>query len=194
MTNKPKSISSSEIEQGSTGIVTHRVSHENQPQYEQWLQEIAPVCKSYPGHLDLQVIRPIPGLTHTYTIVIRFDTHEHLHAWINSADRKGLIDKVRPFLCKDDEVTIKSGLDFWFTPEGAKAKLPTRWKQCLLTWSAIFPVSLLVQSLCIPLLQHLGVPNNHYLLTFIISGIVVVLMVYVVMPRYTKLVQHWLFN
>lgn len=188
------SISSNELEQGATGIVTHRVQDGKQEAYEKWLSQISPVCKSYPGHLDLQTIRPIPGLTRTYTIVIRFDTTEHLHQWVNSADRKAFIKKVQPILCKDDDVFIRTGLDFWFTPEGAQAKLPKRWKQALLTWSALFPVGIVVTFLLSPALDQIEIFNNHYLRTLLISGIMVLLMVYFIMPRYTKLLQKWLFD
>ena len=35
---------------------------------------------------------------------------------------------------------------------------------------------------------------NHLITTFAVTGVVVCLMVYVVMPRYTKLIQRWLFS
>jgi|TARA_R100000935_G_scaffold26457_1_gene46412 antibiotic biosynthesis monooxygenase (ABM) superfamily enzyme len=46
----------------------------------------------------------------------------------------------------------------------------------------------------LPPLHKLGLPDNHYLDTLIITGIAVLLMVYVVMPRYTKLIHAWLFR
>jgi hypothetical protein len=46
----------------------------------------------------------------------------------------------------------------------------------------------------VPLLRQLGVSHHRYIDTLCVSGAVVALMVYVVMPRYTKLVQHWLFR
>jgi antibiotic biosynthesis monooxygenase (ABM) superfamily enzyme len=192
--NTHNPISSSELQEGSTGIITHRVREGRHADYETWLNEIGAVCQTYPGHLDKQFIRPISGLTNTYTVILRFDTHEHLHNWIHSKDRKAFLERVRPLLCKEDEVTIKSGLDFWFTPQGAKAKLPTRWKQCLLTWSALYPTGTAVQWLLSPMLQQIRLFDNHYVKTLFISGVVVLMMVYVVMPRYTKLVQHWLFD
>ncbi len=89
---------------------------------------------------------------------------------------------------------MSSGLDFWFTPEGAKAKLPTRWKQFLVTWSAIFP---LVTGASIGVnwaVHQLELADNFYLKTLFVTCVVVSLMVYVVMPRYTKLVSRWLFR
>jgi antibiotic biosynthesis monooxygenase (ABM) superfamily enzyme len=113
---------------------------------------------------------------------------------MNSSERARLIDKVRPFLAKDDEFFVRSGLDFWFTPEGAKAKIPVRWKQFLVTWSAIFPLSLGTSLAVLPILHAMGLPQNRYVDALWASGIIVALMVYLVMPRYTKLLRHWLFR
>ncbi len=186
--------SSNTIEIGATAVITHRVLDGQQAEYEDWLNEIGPICRSYAGHLDLQIIRPIAGLTTTYTVIIRFDTHEHLEKWMSSRDRKRLIEKARPLLTKDDDFFIRSGLDFWFTPEGAKAKVPLRWKQFLVTWSAIYPLVLVVPLILAPLLRQLGIPQNHYIDTLCITGAVVSLMVYLVMPHYTRLIHRWLFN
>ena len=186
--------SSSTLGRGATAVITHRVRDGQQEGYEAWLNEIGPLCRSYPGHLDLQIIRPIPGLTATYTVIIRFDTREHLQGWMSSQDRKRLIEQVRPLLVQDDDFFIRSGLDFWFTPEGARAKVPVRWKQFLVTWSAILPLVLVIPLVVAMGLRQLGVPQNHYLDLLLSTGSVVWVMVYLVMPHYTKLIQRWLFT
>ena len=186
--------SSSTLGGGATAVITHRVRDGQQEGYDDWLNEIGPLCRSYPGHLDLQIIRPIPGLTATYTVIIRFDTRDHLQGWMSSQNRKRLIERVRPLLVQDDDFFIRSGLDFWFTPEGARAKVPVRWKQFLVTWSAIFPLVLVIPLVVALGLRQLGVPQNHYLDLLLSTGSVVWIMVYLVMPHYTKLIQRWLFT
>ena len=181
------------INKGATVVITHRLRQNKQIEYERWLEEIAPLCKASPGHLDWHIVRPIPGLTETYTVIIRFDTEAHLREWMESPTRIRLIEKVRPLLVTDDDFFISSGLDFWLTPAGAKAKVPVRWKQYLVTWSAIYPLALGIPLVVNPILQYLGVPNNRLIATLAVTGIVVFLMVYLVMPRYTRLVQRWLF-
>jgi hypothetical protein len=69
-------------EEGATGVITHRVRDEKHADYEKWIDEIAPLCKASPGHLDRHIVRPISGLTETYTIIIRFDTEGHLRDWM----------------------------------------------------------------------------------------------------------------
>jgi len=192
MTNKTGNMSA--IEQGATAVTTHRVRDGHQVEYHDWLSEISPTCRAYPGHLDLQIIYPIAGLTATYTVIIRFDTRENLENWMYSQERTRLIEKVRPHLAVDANFFISSGLDFWFTPEGARAQVPVRWKQLIVTWSAIYPLILLVPPILVSILRHLSIPQVHYIDTLCITGVLVSLMVYLVMPRYTKLVQRWLFN
>jgi uncharacterized protein len=179
--------------EGATVVITHRLRENKQTEYERWLEEISPICKAAPGHLDWSIVRPIPGLTETYTIIIRFDTEANLRGWMESPTRARLIEKVRPLFVTDDDFFISSGLDFWFTPAGAKAKVPVRWKQYLVTWSAIYPLALIIPMVVNPILRYLHVQDNRFIATLAVTGLVVFLMVYVVMPRYTRLVQRWLF-
>lgn len=180
--------------EGATAVITHRVCNDKHPEYEQWLAEISPQCSAYPGHLDLHVVRPITGVTQTYTVIIRFDTQAHLKAWMDSPTRAELIDKVHPLLVTGDDFFISSGLDFWFAPQQARATIPIRWKQFLVTWSAIYPLVLGTPLVVLPVLRYLQIPADHYTDMLVVTGTVVALMVYVVMPRYTRLLQRWLFE
>jgi antibiotic biosynthesis monooxygenase (ABM) superfamily enzyme len=182
-------------ENGATVVITHRVRDGKETDYDNWLNEIGPLCRSYPGHLDWHLVRPIPGLTTTYTVIIRFDTREHLRQWMGSPDRQRLIERVRPLLATGDDYAITSGLDFWFTPPNAPGtKVPVRWKQFLITWSAIYFLALGAPLAVVPALQLFGMPDNRFLTTLFITATVVFLMVYVIMPRYTKLVRKWLYG
>jgi hypothetical protein len=183
-----------DIEQASTAAITHHVNELYKNDYEVWLTEIIPVCKSYAGHLGVGVIRPVAGATTTYTVFVRFDTQANLLTWMHSEDRNKLVQKVQPYLAKEEEFQVKSGLDFWFTPEEVKAKLPTKWKQFLVTWSAIFPLVLGISALIEFILTNLSAELNHTVKIFVLTFFVVLMMVYVVMPRYTKLVHKWLFS
>lgn len=179
---------------GATAVITHRVRNDKHADYEQWHKEIVPLCKASPGFLDWYIVRPIPRLSETFTIIIRFDTNEHLKEWMESQTRARMIEKVQPLLVTGDDFFVSSGLDFWFTPAGAKAKVPVRWKQYLVTWSAIYPLVLGVPLVVTPVLQRLRVPDNSLITTFVVTGIIVGLMVYGIMPHYTRMIERWLFN
>lgn len=178
---------------GASVVITHHVSPALQAEYETWLQEIGPVCRSSEGLLDWHIIRPIAGYTDTYSVMIRYETERHLTQWLDSPQRQALIAKAAHSLAGQEEYRVSSGLDFLFMqPNVAPAKPPVRWKQFLVTWSAIFPLVSVVPWLFVPLLDEAGLPPNRIVHTFFVTAVVVALMVYVVMPRYVKLVQHWL--
>ncbi len=186
-------MSSNAIDNGATAVIYHHIREGQHEAYNAWTQEISHICATYPGRLDLQIIRPISNISAKYTLIIRFDTYDHLQAWMESEDRKRLIEKVRPLLAKDDNFVVQNGLNFWFLPPGSTAKVPIRWKQFLVTWSAIYPTVLGTSWAVESIIQRLNSPENPYIKTLCITFIVVMLMVYVIMPRYTALVRKWLF-
>jgi len=180
--------------QGASVVISHHILEGKYREYEKWLDEIVPMTKQSQGFIDLQVVRPITDLTFVYTVIIRFDTITNLKNWMESDNRKRLIEKVNPLFRKNDNYQIKSGLDFLFNSDKEGNKVPVRWKQFLVTWSAIYPLSLFMPMLVFPVLRQLHTPKNHYLDALISSCIIVFLMVFVVMPNYTKLIKKWLYK
>lgn len=180
--------------EGATVVITHRVKEKRHSEYENWVERIGAACRASAGCLDWQMVRPIPDISLNYTVIVRFDTADHLRAWMNSAQRRDLILEAEPFLAAEDQYTIHSGLDFWFTPQGAKVKVPVRWKQFFVTWSAIYPLATLVPLVVLPAARALGVGDLRLVTTLITTGVIVALMVYLVMPRYTHLLRRWLYS
>lgn len=181
--------------QGATVVINHHILDGKQSEYEDWLNEIGPICRKSIGNIDWQIIRPIPNLTFNYTVIIRYDTIENLKLWMESEERKTLIEKAKPLFTKEDRYHIKSGLDFLFyTANESPKTAPARWKQYLVTWSAIYPLSLLIPLVVIPLVQALHFPENRFITSLFVSGLIVYIMVYWLMPNYTKLIKKWLYR
>jgi len=85
-------------------------------------------------------------------------------------------------------VDIKTGVEFWFTLPTPAQRHPQPYKQFLLTLCVIFPLTLLVPWVLRPLFQTIPVLGLPGVGNFIISTVIVGLMTYVIMPRYTHLV------
>jgi antibiotic biosynthesis monooxygenase (ABM) superfamily enzyme len=45
-----------------------------------------------------------------------------------------------------------------------------------------------------PVLRILHFPDNHFITTLAVTGVIVFLMVYWIMPHYTRFIQRWLFS
>lgn len=144
--------------------------------------------------MDTQIVRPIAGVTDIYTVIVRFDSPEQMDRWLASSTRKRLIEKIQPSLVDGDRYATRSGLEFLFAGTDPTTSSPVRWKQWLVTGSVIYPLVLLVPYALASLGARLGLPDNRYLLALLSTAIIVGLMVYVIMPRYTHLVRRWLFR
>jgi uncharacterized protein len=175
-----------------TTVIYQRPLTEAVGRYEDWLKEIIPAAQHFTGHQGVNVIRP-HGTSDAYTIVLHFDTVEHLRRWLDSDVRVQLVNKIRPFLRSDENIDIKTGFEFWFTPPaGGKPAKP--YKQFLVTFSAILPLTMLVPWLLQPVFAWapvLALPGIRHV---IIAAAIVAIMTYVVMPRYARLVSRWLYQ
>jgi antibiotic biosynthesis monooxygenase (ABM) superfamily enzyme len=175
-----------------TAVIRHRPLADAVGRYEDWLKEIASVAQQFAGHRGVNVIRPHGG-GDVYTIVVHFDTVEHLRKWLDSDVRARLVRKIRPLLRSEENIDIKTGLEFWFTPPpGGKPAKP--YKQFLVTFSAILPLTILVPWLLHPLFASYPTLALPLISHFIIAAAIVGIMTYVVMPHYTRLVARWLFR
>lgn len=174
-------------------VVHHDVAPGDRSRYEAWLREIASEAQRFSGHMGVNIIRPQDSSAR-YTIVLRFDSNEHLENWLDSATRKRFIEEIRPMLAKNEEIEIRTGLEYWFTPPDAKRPNARPIKQFLLTLSAIFPLTVVLPWLLHPVFSAVPLFRYPLVTKFVLAVLIVFLMVYVIMPRYTKLVSKWLFR
>jgi uncharacterized protein len=175
-----------------TTIIIQRPYKQQVKAYENWLREIVPLAQAASGHRGVNIIRP-HGMSDEYTIVLHFDSETNLRLWLESDTRKRLIEKVRPILNDDEKVDIKTGLEFWFTPPQSPPAAP-RYKQFLITLSAIFPLAFLIPPFLAPLIKYLPFLGVPLIKAFITSLIIVGLMTFVIMPHYARLVARWLYQ
>jgi antibiotic biosynthesis monooxygenase (ABM) superfamily enzyme len=172
-------------------IVTHKVRTGEEERYEAWLAAIFIASSGFSGYLGREIFRPSDG-SRKYTSVVRFDSQDSLNAWAESETRKSFVSKVHDLLEQGDQVEIRSGIDFWFTPEGVKP--PKLWKQFVLTVSAVYPLSLIIPLFLSPLGKLVPVLGNEFVAAFLMAGILTGMLTFVIMPPYTRLMKQWLYD
>jgi antibiotic biosynthesis monooxygenase (ABM) superfamily enzyme len=192
LTGESRSASSpSDVDGGPvTTTVTRRVRPGHEIFYEQFLQGIIAAASRFPGHLGVEVFRPQSASTGEYRIVYRFDTAEHLRAWLDSDEHAAWLERAEPHAIGPTRTSFVTGLESWFTlPAQPRAAPPPPYKMALLTWITIFPLITLIVVITGPRLQ--GLPLVVRL--GITTALTVPLMTWVVMPRVTRLLRRWLY-
>jgi len=167
-----------------TTTVTRRVKPGHEPFYDQFLAGINGAASRFPGHLGVDVFRPESAAAGEYRIVYRFDTGDHLRAWLDSDER------AEPHVIGPMRTRFVTGLESWFTlPGQPAAPPPPPYKMALLTWITIFPLITLVVVALGPLLKELALVPRLAVTT----AVTVPIMTWLVMPRVTRLLRGWLY-
>lgn len=102
-----------------TLVISHLLDPQHGQRYEEWLGKIMPIAAEFPGHLGANVIRPAAG-QNLWSVIIRFDTLEHLYAWTQSETRRQLVAEIAPLLTEGDRTEVRTEMTFWFTPCGGE--------------------------------------------------------------------------
>jgi uncharacterized protein len=186
-------MNGNETANSATLFIQHRVRPAEFSRYEAWLHVILATAAQYPGHQGVHIIRPADG-DNEYSIVIRFATALDAGRWVESADRARLLKEIVDAIELGDRLQIKSGIDFWFTPSSASRKQPPGWKQWLITTSVIWPLTMFVPPLFNPLFAAVPVLGVWGVSHGVIAASIVALVVFLIMPRYVRLLHRWLFD
>lgn len=188
------SSGASQVADGATLKICHRVKPDAREAYEVWLKKTIEVASQYHGHNGVHILRPAEG-QNDYEIALRFASHEDAGQWLESSERRALMQDILPSLREEEEINISSGIDYWFTPPSAPAsKQPVRWKQWVVTTSVIWPLTMVVPILWTPLFTLFPWLATWGIRQGIVAATVVALVVYMVMPRVVRLVAPWMFR
>jgi antibiotic biosynthesis monooxygenase (ABM) superfamily enzyme len=172
-----------------TTTVTRRVKPGHEAFYEQFLAGVIAAAKEFPGHLGVEVFRPPSATAGEYRTVYRFDTEEHLRAWLDSDERATWLERAEPHVVGPMRTSFVTGLETWFTLPSRPGTTPPPYKMALLTWITIFPLITGIVLISGPLIEDLPLVVRLGITT----ALAVPLMTWVVMPRVTRLLRRWLY-
>jgi uncharacterized protein len=175
-------------EQFVTVVVTHRVAPEDVDEFLAWQRRMTESERDFPGFGGSELFRPVPGAQEDWTTLFRFDTEEHLNAWLESPERKRLLEEGTRF--QDFELRrIASPFGSWFAfGDDVEAEAPAQWKTALSVLVGLYPTVVLL-TLGISEIWEDGELWETLLLGNVLS---VALLTWVVMPIVTRALRFWL--
>ena len=147
-------------------------------------------ASAFPGHMGSTLLRPASVEDPEYRIVFKFATQTDLARWQASDERLQHLEAFEELLTEPAKTEILSGMVTWFTlPAQNPVKPPAKYKMTLVSWMALYPTVTLMFFLFGDILAKIPL----LLRTLIITGILMVLMSYVLMPRFTRWFAFWLY-
>ena len=175
-----------------TLVIKHRVKAGFEVPYTTWLRNIVRIAGQWEGHLGVDVIPGKNAGLDTYTCILRFCSTDAMQRWLDSPQRRELVNEALPMLADGDQTEVNPANEFWFTPPDETRSPPPRYKQAALTLLVIFPHTLLVPMIWKPLLAFSPVLSNYVVATFVITLTIVLSVVYLFMPMATRVFAPWL--
>jgi uncharacterized protein len=170
-----------------TEIITVSVKPGKEEAYREWVDRIRQMEARFPGYQGLQLQPPIPGLQDDWVSLLRFDTSEHLNAWLESDARRAALREVESFV-EQREQQVATAFSGWFTFGDAPGQVPPNWKQAMVVLLTLFPVVMLELLYLSPLLQSL----NLAVATFIGNLLSVAALTWLLVPWANRAFGWWL--
>ena len=171
-----------------TLIIRHSARPGSVEAYEAILRELTRAASEFPGHQGVDVMRQ----GDRFTSVLRFASAQELQDWLDSPQRRRLIERVSPLLVDGDQQELHRAHEFWFSPQDNAQRQPPRWKQAVVSYLVILPLVMLVPLLWRPLFTQVPLLGSYLPANLLITATIVLLVVYVFMPRATRLFAAWL--
>lgn len=181
-------IEENKTNQQVTAVISHYIRPGREQGYEEWLNGISQVARKFEGHNGLTILRPQPDSRTEYVIILRFDNYNNLCQWMRSPERKEWIERAKPLTEKPENLQVLTGLEAFVSLPHTASVPPPRYKTAFVTWIGVFLCASVLGYFLSPYLTVLP----YLLRQAIMTGLVVILLAYVVMPRLTRLFYNWL--
>ncbi|QES51582.1 antibiotic biosynthesis monooxygenase [Streptomyces venezuelae] len=171
-----------------TVVVTHRVHPASVDDFLAWQRHMSEEESKFEGFRGTEVFRPIEGLQDEWTTLYRFDSADHLDAWLTSEQRQRVLSEGKKF--SDYKLrTIDNSFGSWFAfdENGKEAPPPSETKTSIAVWVGLYPTVVLLTLALSPLHMPLwlGLLVGNLLSSFIMS--------FLTMPYYVnRLLRRWL--
>jgi uncharacterized protein len=174
-----------------TAVVTHAVAESDVDAFLDWQQRLDAAERRFEGFRGSGLFSPVEGVQKEWTSLFRFDTGEHLDAWLSSHARRRLLAEGKQF--KNFRLrTVDNTFGNWFAfdREGnGQGPPPSTPKTCLAVWFGLYPTVVVLTLAMARLLPDVklwqGLLAGNLLSSFVMS--------YLTMPYYVNpLLRFWL--
>lgn len=174
-----------------TVVVSRRIKEGNEKEFEILSNELSQKASDFKGYLGSVILQPSSNDDPEYRIVYKFNNQDNLDIWLNSNERLELLKRIDNLLKEESKISTSLGVITWLTlPGKPKVKAPKKYKITIVSWLALYPTVTLIFLVLGDVLSNVPLLAR----TFIVTAIVMPLMSYVLMPRFTKWFSFWLFS
>jgi antibiotic biosynthesis monooxygenase (ABM) superfamily enzyme len=173
-----------------TEVIFSKIKPGMDTTYREWAVRIQAAQAKYAGYCGMY-LQPPTEKDGLWTTIIRFDTTEHLEAWMDAPERAELLAESKAFIDQEQLMRLATSFPGWVPINPVTGKGPPNWKTALLVVLGLFPTVMLEMRLLGPILTGLGLHASAA--TFISNCISVAVTTFITMPLFIRWFGWWLF-
>jgi hypothetical protein len=174
-----------------TEVIFSKVKHGMGDRYRDWASRIQAAQAKYPGYRGMYLQPPVGGNEGHWTSILRYDSAEHLEAWMNAPERKELLTETKDFIESEELMRLATAFPGWVPIDPMTGEGPPNWKAAMLVLLGLFPIVMLETKFLSPILAGW---NIHASLGMFISNVISVgLTSFLTMPWFVSSFGWWLF-
>ncbi|MGV1014048.1 MAG: antibiotic biosynthesis monooxygenase [Methyloceanibacter sp.] len=172
-----------------SAVISTRIKPGQEEAFREWDRKIKAVQSKSPGFQGYRFEPPIPGVQDSWLTILRFDSEANLKTWLNSPERKKLLEEAEAFTDACRVRTVRTGFDQWFETPGEAP--PAAWKQNMIVLLVLYPLVFLLNAwVQAPIL--VGVFKLPYWLFLFINNTFSVLLLSLILPWVSRRLNWWL--
>jgi uncharacterized protein len=171
-----------------TQVILSQVKPGMEDEYRAWAARIQQAQSQYQGYRGMYLQPPGFNGGH-WTTLLRFDTTEHLEAWLAAPERTKFLREAKAFIENEELMRLATSFPGWVPVNPVTGKGPPDWKTALLVLLGLYPIVVIELRFLNPVLSGLG----SSLATFIGNAISVAGTTFITMPLFVRAFGWWLF-
>jgi len=173
-----------------TEVIVSKIKPGMDERYREWSVRIQSAQAQYPGYRGMY-LQPPTTPDGRWTTLLRYDTTEHLEAWMAAPERAALLEESKAFIEHEELTRLATSFPGWVPIDPQTGQGPPDWKTSLLVLLGLFPIVMLEMKFLSPLFAALHLRSSPA--TFFGNAISVFLTSFVTMPLFVRWFGWWLF-
>ncbi|MFI4998593.1 MAG: antibiotic biosynthesis monooxygenase [Reyranellales bacterium] len=171
-----------------SAVISTRVKPGKEAEYRAWERKIAVAQSKARGLQGYRFEPAVPGVQEDCVAILRFDNEANLQAWLDSPERRSLVEEAAPLTEEFHARVVHTGFEQWFREGNATgAPLPV-WKMDMLVLLMLYPIVFLWNT-------FVGTPyfhNTPFAIALFIGNIVSVGLTGFLVPWIANRLGWWL--
>jgi antibiotic biosynthesis monooxygenase (ABM) superfamily enzyme len=127
-----------------SAVISTRIKPGQAEAYRQWERKIATAQARSPGFQGYRFEPPVPGVQDDWLTILCFDSEAHLQHWMDSPERRTLLEEAAVFTDEYHTRIVRTGFDQWFQVGKPETPPPPGWKQNMIVLMMLYPVVFLI--------------------------------------------------